>query len=84
MVPLRFCIWLALGVVGGPLGVRPIFLGTGLLLAISAGFNQLCRNATARSEGMIKTTVMRDGWTNDAKAAYARVGKEVCGRCAAT
>ncbi|AHF74546.1 major facilitator superfamily MFS_1 [Candidatus Sodalis pierantonius str. SOPE] len=40
--------------VGGHLGMRPVFLGTCLLLAIGAGFNQLCRNAPARSAGDVQ------------------------------
>lgn len=40
--------------VGGHLGMRPVFLGTCLLLAIGAGFNQLCRNAAARSTGDVQ------------------------------
>ncbi|WP_084790094.1 MFS transporter [Candidatus Sodalis sp. SoCistrobi] len=36
------------GVIGGHLGMRPVFLGTCLLLAVGAGFNQLCRKAASR------------------------------------
>ncbi|MBT9431857.1 MFS transporter [Candidatus Sodalis endolongispinus] len=36
------------GVIGGHFGMRPVFLGTCLLLAVGAGFNQLCRKAASR------------------------------------